>query len=70
MREALAGLTLRGRAFIGAGGLGDQIIAGLALSDTRMILSGAVPAALLALAVDALLGGGERWAARRWGRGR
>ena len=57
-------------AFIGAGGLGDQIIAGLALSDTRMILSGAVPAALLALAVDALLGGGERWAAGRWGGGR
>jgi osmoprotectant transport system permease protein len=39
-------------AFIGAGGLGEPIVAGLALSDTRMILSGAVPAALLALAVD------------------
>lgn len=47
-------------AFIGAGGLGDPIVAGLALSDTRMILSGAIPAALLALAVDALLGGAER----------
>jgi osmoprotectant transport system permease protein len=55
-------------AFIGAGGLGDPIITGLALSDTRMILMGAVPAALLALCVDALLGGAERWAARRWGR--
>jgi osmoprotectant transport system permease protein len=55
-------------AFIGAGGLGDPIITGLALSDTRMILMGAVPAALLALAVDALLGGAERWAAKRWGR--
>jgi osmoprotectant transport system permease protein len=43
-------------AFIGAGGLGDPIAAGLALSDTRMILSGALPAALLALAVDAGLG--------------
>ena len=32
-------------AFIGAGGLGDPIAAGLALSDTRMILSGALPAA-------------------------
>ena len=31
-------------AFIGAGGLGDPIITGLALSDTRMILIGAVPA--------------------------
>jgi osmoprotectant transport system permease protein len=47
-------------AFIGAGGLGDPIAAGLALSDTRMILSGAIPAALLALAVDALLGAVER----------
>ena len=47
-------------AFIGAGGLGDPIAAGLALSDTRMILSGAIPAALLALGVDALLGGVER----------
>jgi osmoprotectant transport system permease protein len=43
-------------AFIGAGGLGDPIAAGLALSDTRMILSGALPAAVLALAVDGLLG--------------
>lgn len=43
-------------ALIGAGGLGDPIVAGLALSDTRMILSGAIPAALLALAVDAVLG--------------
>jgi len=47
-------------AFIGAGGLGDPIVAGLALSDSRMILSGAVPAALLALVVDGLLGGLER----------
>ena len=43
-------------AFIGAGGLGDPIAAGLALSDTRMILSGAIPAALLALGVDGVLG--------------
>jgi osmoprotectant transport system permease protein len=43
-------------AFIGAGGLGDPIASGLALSDTRMILSGALPAALLALCVDGLLG--------------
>ena len=47
-------------AFIGAGGLGDPIAAGLALSDTRMILSGAIPAALLALGVDGVLGGVER----------
>jgi osmoprotectant transport system permease protein len=47
-------------AFIGAGGLGDLIAAGLALSDTPMILSGALPAALLALVVDGLLGVCER----------
>jgi osmoprotectant transport system permease protein len=48
-------------AFIGAGGLGEPIVSGLALSDTRMILSGAIPAALLALWVD----GGLGWAERR-----
>jgi osmoprotectant transport system permease protein len=47
-------------AFIGAGGLGDPIVAGLALSDTRMILSGAIPAAGLALLVDAGLAVAER----------
>jgi osmoprotectant transport system substrate-binding protein/osmoprotectant transport system permease protein len=47
-------------AFIGAGGLGDPIAAGLALSDTRMILSGALPAAALALVVDWALGRVER----------
>jgi osmoprotectant transport system permease protein len=47
-------------AFIGAGGLGDPIAAGLALSDSRMILSGALPAALLALLVDGVLGWCER----------
>ena len=47
-------------AFIGAGGLGDPIVAGLALSDSRMVLSGAIPAAVLALAVDAVLALCER----------
>jgi osmoprotectant transport system permease protein len=47
-------------AFIGAGGLGDLIASGLALSDNRMILSGALPAAVLALLVDGLLGRCER----------
>ena len=47
-------------AFIGAGGLGDLIASGLALSDNRMILSGALPAALLALLVDAGLAVCER----------
>ena len=47
-------------AFIGAGGLGDPIVTGLALSDTGLILSGALPAAVLALLVDFGLGGVER----------
>ena len=42
-------------AFIGAGGLGEPIVTGLALADTRMILFGALPAALLALLVDGAL---------------
>jgi osmoprotectant transport system permease protein len=48
-------------AFVGGGGLGDPIVAGLALADTRMILSGAVPAALLAVLVDVVLARAERW---------
>lgn len=47
-------------AFIGAGGLGDPILTGLQLNDTRLILAGALPAAVLALLADALLGGLER----------
>jgi len=47
-------------AFIGAGGLGEPIVAGLALADTNMILSGALPAAALALAVDGALALVER----------
>ena len=47
-------------AFIGAGGLGDSIATGLALADTRLILSGAIPAAILALVVDGFLGVVER----------
>ena len=43
-------------AFIGAGGLGEPIVTGLALSDTGLILSGAVPAAILAVLVDLVLG--------------
>jgi osmoprotectant transport system permease protein len=52
-------------AFIGAGGLGDPIVAGLALSDTWLILSGALPAAVLALVVDVGLQAVERRATPR-----
>jgi osmoprotectant transport system permease protein len=40
---------------IGAGGLGDYIFRGLAMVDPVVILAGALPAALLAIAADALL---------------
>ena len=43
-------------AAIGAGGLGVLIYRGIAIVDNRQILAGAVPAALLALAADGLLG--------------
>ena len=48
-------------AFIGAGGLGDPIVTGLQLNDSYLILSGAVPAAALALLVDFALGRLERF---------
>jgi osmoprotectant transport system permease protein len=47
-------------AAIGAGGLGVLIYRGIAIVDNRQILAGAVPAALLALAADGLLGALER----------
>jgi len=42
-------------AFIGAGGLGVPIITGLSTSDMPMILSGAIPAALLAILLDMIV---------------
>lgn len=48
-------------AFVGAGGLGERIVAGLAVNDTGRMLAGAVPAALLALLVQALFAALERW---------
>ncbi|MCS7312689.1 MAG: ABC transporter permease subunit [Acidobacteria bacterium] len=47
-------------ALIGAGGLGEPIISGLNLNDHGTILQGAIPAALLALAVQALFEGLDR----------
>lgn len=41
---------------IGAGGLGEPIWRGIQLVDTNMILSGAIPAAVLAVIADFLLG--------------
>ena len=46
-------------ALIGAGGLGEPIVAGLQRLDSNLILAGALPAAALAVAVDVLLAGTE-----------
>ncbi len=47
-------------AFIGAGGLGDPIVTGLSTTDYPLVLCGALPAALLAIGLDSLLGAIER----------
>ena len=47
-------------AAVGAGGLGELIFRGVASVDNRLVLAGAVPAALLALVADAALGLLER----------
>jgi osmoprotectant transport system permease protein len=42
-------------ALVGAGGFGDRIVAGLAVNDQALMLSGAIPAAILALLAQAVL---------------
>jgi osmoprotectant transport system permease protein len=53
-------------AAIGAGGLGEYIFRGVASVDSTVILAGAIPAALLALAADFTLG----WVERQFAPGR
>jgi osmoprotectant transport system permease protein len=48
-------------AAVGAGGLGELIFRGVASVDNRLVLAGAIPAALLALAADGALGLLEHW---------
>ena len=50
-------------AFIGAGGFGERIVAGLAVNDNRVMLAGALPAAVLAVLVELAFAAIER---RRW----
>jgi len=52
-------------AAIGAGGLGEFIFRGIAMVDNGVILAGAIPAALMALLADFMLGGIEKLLARR-----
>ena len=47
-------------AAIGGGGLGIFVFRGIAMADTKTILAGAVPAALMAIAADEVLGWIER----------
>lgn len=43
-------------AFVGAGGLGDFINQGLAMNSRYLLLLGAIPAAMLALSLDSMIG--------------
>lgn len=47
-------------AFVGAGGLGERIVAGLAVNDSALMLAGALPAAALAVVVQLVFDGMER----------
>lgn len=52
-------------AYIAAGGLGEFIFGGIALNNSYMILAGAIPAALLAIALDFILSRVQHWRLRR-----
>jgi osmoprotectant transport system permease protein len=56
--QVVAGATLA--AFIGGGGLGDFITAGIAIMDSARLLVGAIPVALLAIATELIFGAIER----------
>jgi osmoprotectant transport system permease protein len=62
--QVISGATLA--SFIGGGGLGDFITAGIALMDMPQLIAGALPIAALALGLEAGLGCLER---RLFGRG-
>lgn len=70
MRSILAGIktaavinvgTATLGALIGAGGYGQPIVTGIRLDDTGLILEGAIPAACMALLVQGVFEGVERW---------
>jgi osmoprotectant transport system permease protein len=69
-RTILAGIKTSGiinvgtatiAALIGAGGLGEPIISGLALNDNQTILEGAIPAAILAILVQLVFDAMDRY---------
>ncbi|MDX9953933.1 MAG: ABC transporter permease [Anaerolineae bacterium] len=57
--EVIASATLA--AFIGGGGLGLYITRGFAMYDNAILLTGAIPVALLAFGAELLFGGLQRW---------
>lgn len=65
--QVVAGATLA--AFIGGGGLGDFITAGIAIMDYSRLLVGAIPVALLAIATEVAFGTIERLLTSRGLRG-
>jgi len=50
----VGGATLA--AFVGGGGLGERIVGGLAVNDPALLLAGAIPAAVLALVIQLIMG--------------
>ncbi|MBO7743368.1 ABC transporter permease [Paenibacillus sp. MWE-103] len=54
---------------IGAGGLGQLIVSGMAVNKPELIVTGALGSILLALLVDVLLGMLEKWLTGRFGGG-
>jgi osmoprotectant transport system permease protein len=56
--QVVAGATLA--TFIGGGGLGNFIVEGFQSADTAVMLAGAIPVAILAIATEFAFGGLER----------
>lgn len=56
--QVISGATLA--SFIGGGGLGDFITAGIAIMDFSRLLVGAIPIALLAITVELAMAAIER----------
>ena len=56
--ETIASATLA--TFVGAGGLGDEIVRGLQTNDPTVLFAGAIAVAVLALCVELILGGAGR----------
>ncbi|MGC1379558.1 MAG: ABC transporter permease [Candidatus Baltobacteraceae bacterium] len=61
--ETIASATLA--TFIGAGGLGDEIVRGLQTGDSTLLFAGAIAVAVLALGADLALGAAGRLIAAR-----